>query len=817
MSQNKNNKITEKERVGFKIKYVFLVALILLIFLSLLSGYHYNSWDITVIEGGNDGPIKNWIGPLGAHLSRILLYLFGVTSYFIAAFLIICGLRPIIIKIPTRRKGYIGALCVIIISVTILFAMWPEDFTSITEQLGIGHSGKPDSALSGGVIGQKLAGPPSNGIPAGIIRRFIGTVGTTVSALTFFIAGIVFIWFADWHHVFKNLYSKLQNKIDENKKTEKEKKLNPLNETKSDPQEQALFTAPEIFSGEEEDSQNIENKRPDKEKKESKEYHSEEESALQASDLNIKKHVEDKSSKSKSSSAAQTYSNKKYEFPPISLLSKSRESSGDDDQQYIDASRKLQETLDSFNVDGKVSGVITGPRVSRYEITLEPGVKVRKVTGIQDNIAMDLAAKSIRMLAPIPGKSAVGVEIANRKASSVSFRASLESTSWQNEKCEIPVVLGKDVSGKNIILDLVKAPHLLIAGATGSGKSVCMNTLIMSMLYKFSPSELSLIMVDPKVVEMETYKNLPHLITPVVNDAKKVPIALRWGVNEMEKRYQILADAGVKNLKSYNNRPKNSENQLDSDGNELPDKIPYTVIIIDELADVMMTDAAKDVEMSIARIAQKGRAAGIHIVIATQRPSTNIITGVIKANLPTRLAFKVGSQVDSRVIIDQNGSEKLLGQGDMLFIPPGTATLERIQGAWIPDSDIQKVVDFCSDQFEQQFDEEILKEENTEEDSESSSSTARPLSEGGFSPEIDNILSKYIKAGDDDLIKDALRIILTDRKVSTSYLQRRLKIGYNKAAEIIDQFEERKIVSPPLPGGQKREILITDDLEKRNI
>ncbi|UDQ97212.1 DNA translocase FtsK 4TM domain-containing protein [Lentisphaerota bacterium WC36G] len=506
--------------------------------------------------------------------------------------------------------------------------------------------------------------------------------------------------------------------------------------------------------------------------------------------------------------------NAKSEFilPPVSMLSKGAEVKTVNEAEIEQAGMVLQETLESFKVEGQVTNIISGPRVTRYEVSLASGVKVEKVTAIANNIAMDLAAESIRILAPVPGRKAVGVEVPNPSPSAVFMRNLMECDYWQNNKSDIPIVLGKDVAGKPVITDLAKTPHLLIAGATGSGKSVCMNTLIMSLLFKFSPEDLRLIMIDPKVVEMEMYTSLPHLITPVVNDPQKVPIALRWAVNEMEKRYRTLAKARVKNLNGYNSRDLSGEPVYDDNGEELPEKLPYLVIIVDELADVMMTDAKSDVETSIARIAQKGRAAGIHIVIATQRPSTNIITGVIKANLPTRIAFRVGSLVDSRVILDQKGAETLLGRGDMLFIPPGSANLERIQGAMVEDSDIEKVVEFVSGQVEQRFNDNVVANEDAQDENGSNAADA-------FNNSIDDavdispIVAKYLQSGDSELMQKALEITLLERKVSTSYIQRRLRIGYNRAAEIIDSLEERGIVSPPLPGGSKREILVFDEID----
>jgi S-DNA-T family DNA segregation ATPase FtsK/SpoIIIE len=338
----------------------------------------------------------------------------------------------------------------------------------------------------------------------------------------------------------------------------------------------------------------------------------------------------------------------------------------------------------------------------------------------------------------------------------------------------------------------------------------------MSLLFKFSPADLRLIMVDPKVVEMEMYSGLPHLITPVVNNPHKVPIALRWAVNEMEKRYRILAKAKVKNQPAYNARRLPTEPVLNDDGEPIPDKLPFLIVIIDELADIMMTDSKSEVETSIARIAQKGRASGVHIVIATQRPSINIITGVIKANLPTRIAFRVGSIVDSRVILDQKGAESLLGRGDMLLVPPSSAVLERIQGAWVEDGDIAKIVDFVSGQAEQEFNEKIVSEEAQAED-EAAVFAGGSSEEGEASiddvPDVAPLIEKYLHPGDGELLAKALEIVVMEQKVSTSYLQRRLKIGYNRAAELIETLEERNIVGPPGPGGSKREILVFDEID----
>ncbi len=526
-------------------------------------------------------------------------------------------------------------------------------------------------------------------------------------------------------------------------------------------------------------------------------------------------------SRMRSASAGQSCSPSSSSFdepfvlPQTNLLDKHDEIRNEDNEHIETSKERLQQTLESFNIDGRVTQIVVGPRVTRFEISLARGVKVEKVSGIAGNIAMELAAPSIRILAPIPGKDAVGIEVPNKVSSIVYIRSLMESPVWKNSSKSIPIILGRDISGEVIVTDLAKAPHLLIAGSTGSGKSVCMNTLIMSLLFKFSPKDLRLILVDPKVVELEMYRPLPHLITPVVNDPKKVPLALRWGVNEMERRYKVLARVKAKNLAGFNSRPPDPQPVLDDDGEVIPPKLPLLIIIVDELADIMMTEAKKDVETSICRIAQKGRAAGIHLVIATQTPRKDVITGLIKANLPTKIAFKVGSNMDSRVILDAGGAEKLLGQGDMLFKPPGAEGLERIQGSMVSDPEIQRVVDFVSAQMEQHFDTKVVAEDVEVHNGEGDSSED---GHGGVSPEWANsAVAKYLQPGDSDLLCQALEIIIHEQKASISYLQRRLGIGYNRAAELMDELEDRGIVSAPLPGGQKREILITEGLEENQV
>ncbi len=529
-----------------------------------------------------------------------------------------------------------------------------------------------------------------------------------------------------------------------------------------------------------------------------------------------------------------------YHLPSPMLLDRHGDNIAKEDQAYIrEAGANLEKTLTDFGVGGYVSNITVGPRVTQFEIALNPGVRVEKVTSIQNNIAMAMEAQSIRIRAPIPGKDAVGIEVPNKASSTVYLRPLLESATWRESHAAIPILLGRDIAGEVYLTDLAKAPHLLIAGSTGSGKSVCMNTLIMSLLFRFSPDELKLIMVDPKVVELEMYRPIPHLITPVVNDPKKVPLALRWGVNEMERRYMVLAKVKAKNLAAFNSRPPDPQPVIDDYGMLVPPKLPILIIIIDELADIMMTDAKSDVETSICRIAQKGRAAGVHLVIATQSPRKDVVTGLIKTNFPTKIAFRVSTGMDSRVILDAVGAEKLLGNGDMLFNPPGAANLERIQGAYVSDPEIAKVIDEVAAQRPQTFDDGIVAggdEEDEEEEpkgrrGKGKASRGGSRDSGGYDDELDDYdevdsmaspdvvraaADKYLEPTDPPIMVRALEIIINEQQVSTSYLQRRLGIGYNKAADIIDKLEQRHVISAPLPGGQKRTILITDGLETPN-
>ena len=509
-----------------------------------------------------------------------------------------------------------------------------------------------------------------------------------------------------------------------------------------------------------------------------------------------------------------------YKFPPMRLLAEPKGANPmDDDSIHQQTADMLVKTLEEFGVRVTTGDVHTGPVITRYDVYPAAGVRVERILNLDKNIALNLKATSVRILAPVPGKGCVGIEVPNKHPQSVFIRDILESEDWVNNKAEIPIALGKEVSGKPLIADLTKMPHLLIAGSTGSGKTVCINAVITSLLYHSSPEDLRFVMVDPKIVEMQVYNSLPHMLVPVVTDPKKVPNALKYLLNEMERRYQLFASVNVRNIAGYNAKMAKDRKEAaeaeeraaamdaemtpeeraaaasievprDPDALETaPGKLPYIAVIVDELADLRMV-APADIETGIARLAQLARAAGIHLILATQRPSVNVITGVIKANLPSRISFKVASKVDSRTILDTMGADHLIGKGDMLFLPPGSADLVRAQGAFVGDDEITGIVHHIRDiNGEPQFDSQFQRNIDSPEDA-----------QGGVDGEWD-----------DELVPDAIEVIRTSKRASTSMLQRRLKIGYNRAARIMEILEAEGMVGPE-NGSSPREILMDMDL-----
>ena len=477
-----------------------------------------------------------------------------------------------------------------------------------------------------------------------------------------------------------------------------------------------------------------------------------------------------------------------YRLPPLDDLTSPKQV----DQTTLKADLRrqaevLEETLQSFGIEATVGQINCGPTITSFEVHPSIGVKVQKIKALENDIALNMEARSIRIIAPIPGKAAVGIEVPNPKPQEVSFKEMLAQYRKGKQKARIPLLLGKSVSGENVISDLAKMPHCIIAGATGLGKSVCINTIVMSIVFNAKPDQVKLLMVDPKKVELTPYTKLPHMLAPVITEPTGACVALHWLVKEMEKRYELLKLCGVRNIEGFNHRKKDPhfEASLDRD---VPDKMHYIVAIIDEFADLMMV-SSHDIETPIARIAQMARAVGIHLILATQRPSREVITGIIKANFPTRISFKVSSRVNSQIVLDESGAETLLGNGDMLFLPPGSSTLIRAQGAFIRDEDINRVVEHVCEQLPTQY---AIASFDTAE------SVEDFLGESDNTPPLDSLYAQ------------ARELVLKAQNASTTFLQRKLKIGYARAASLIDQLEDNEVIGP-IEGGKGRQVLIQEE------
>ena len=739
---------------------VLLFVLSLLVLLALLS---FDPRDSAYLAGGGslDGELHNLIGYFGAAVASGLLLSFGYAAYLLSLLLVACFGRRLFGRHSLKPIAweYWAAVVMATLGASMLLGIWPDFLPALARRLNL-------AGTAGGVVGQRLCGPadPGGSHAGGGMRLVLNPTGSAIVAATLVLAGLVVLWLYDWHGLL------LRGGDEEGAPKRK------------DGEDEAATLGGRMSAF----SQQVARRRAEREEKRRRRKKDvpapPEPQPDDAAEPEPPAPPRPRPSKTPA---------KAYKLPSLDLLSDvPDEGTGADPEEIEAKSGVLQETLDSFGIDAQVVGATSGPRVTLFEVLPAPGVKVERISQIQNNIAMRLAAISLRILTPIPGRKSVGIEVPNTDAATVSLRSLMATPAWTKTKARIPLLLGRNISGKVVILDLAQAPHLLIAGATGSGKSVCINTLIMSLLYRFTPDELRLIMVDPKVVEFRPYHALPHLVVPVVSDVKRVPLALRWAINEMQRRYQLLADVRARNLEAFNGRPKDPEVKLDQNGDPIPDRLPYIVIVIDELADIIMT-AKADVETSLARIAQLSRAVGIHTVIATQRPSVNVITGTIKANFPTRIAFQVTSQIDSRTILDGKGAEALLGRGDMLFKPPGASKLERNQGSLVEDEEIERVVAFCAEQGEQQFDMTVFK-----------AAEGADAGAGGGEGEP--------SGADEELIQRAVEIILRDRRATTSYIQRSLRIGYNRAAMIIEILEQRGVIGPQI-GTTPREILISDE------
>ena len=695
------------------------ILLFFLVILTLISLLSYSPADPSINNARSAGNIHNFFGLFGAHLAGILIGLFGFGAFWIPILLLLTSIH------------FFGGHSVKAIILTIIGGVILMITTGSLLALKHNHILIFGSKFSsGGIIGIPLKS---------FLVKYTNVVGGAIILILLWIIGLILatgfslIRFAkrSWQTArffadrLKTLFIKWR---EQRKKSKKEKPIKEKREIKiKSPKPRPIKEAPvprqEVFDF--------------------------------------------------------MRSESGFQLPSINLLDNIKEElSSADDENLNMQSKLLEKKLEDFNVHGKVVAVSPGPVITTFEYEPAPGVKINKIVNLTDDLALALRAISIRIVAPIPGKAAIGIELPNTKRELVRFRGIVASSAFEKSKSKLTICLGRDIVGNPVVAELDKMPHLLIAGATGTGKSVALNAMICSLLYKSTPDEVKLIMIDPKRIELSSYDGIPHLITPVVTDIKKATNALFWAVREMERRYELLSEKKSRNLRQYNQKIEKEKN---SDKEQALEKLPYVVIVIDELADLMLA-ASRNVEVALTRLAQMARAAGIHLILATQRPSVDVLTGIIKANFPTRLTFQVSSKTDSRTIIDTNGAENLLGDGDMLFLPPGTAKLQRIHGAFISEEELIRIIGFLKNQKTPEYDQTILKAPPKEED------------------ESDTI--EY-----DERYDDAVALITKTGQASISMIQRHLRIGYNRAARIIEIMEKEGIVGPS-DGAKPREVLV---------
>lgn len=725
-------------------------------------------------------------GYIGEHLSPTLggligwiKYLVPIGTFFIGISLIKNNKKYVMPKI-TQYLVIILCLCAFLTSIQLSKKELNinNDFSKVvSDAYDLGAEDK-----GGGVVGALVAVP---------MTKMLGTIGTNVVLIGVSIILAIFTFGINPAEIAEKISDRIQEAREYEDDDEEEEEI--VEPKKSKKKEKARKMPSVIMENpfvDDEEPQKFDHDIPlaFEEKKKKEPEKSKQQDFIDANLFKEKEEEkEDKTKQVLQLEHAQIVEDLNYEFPPISLLElgEGRKALGSK-KALADNALKLQKTLYSFGVSAKVEDVSVGPAITRYELKPAEGVRVSKIANLADDIALNLAAQSIRIEAPIPGKQAVGIEIPNTETEMVHLRDVIDSEEFVKAESKISMGLGKDVSGQRVIADIAKMPHLLVAGSTGSGKSVCINTLITSIIYKAKPSEVKLVMVDPKIVELSVYNGIPHLLIPVVTDPKKAAGALAWAVQEMEDRYAKFAAKGVRDIKGYN---KTLESGTEEEQNA---KMPQIVIIVDELADLMMV-ASKDVEDAICRLAQKARAAGMHLVIATQRPSVDVITGLIKANIPSRIAFAVSSQIDSRTILDMPGAEKLLGKGDMLYYPTGVSKPIRVQGTFVSDKEVEKIVDFLKKDGEATYNADII------ESIERANKTDKEVADTG--EDEDDV---------DPRLEEAIEEVINNGQASTSFIQRRLKVGYARAGRIIDQMTERGIISG-YQGSKPREVLMTKE------
>lgn len=679
-------------------------------------------------------------GPLGLFIAKILTYTFGIGAMAVPVVFFIVGLKYIVAKSPIV---YSVKFWGIVLLYFVVLAIYHHI------RIPVGQEILPDSLVTGGGL--------TGGMMLFFLRKLLGVHGSLIVLSALLLCAVLMA--TTWSLAAALLQAK--NKAVESMESAKEAIAASAETIFPEQDDQAATEQQPVFYNQQRDEKPAFALPKTKKMAAVSEREAEIEiitapppQAFAAVDINAD-------------------SNTNYRLPPLALLKKpNRPRLTKVPKEVTDNAQILEQTLDSFGVSAKVINACQGPTVTRYELEPAPGVKVSKIVNLADDLALKLASSGVRIEAPIPGKAAIGIEVPNKEVSGVALREVLETEEFMRAASSLTVALGKDIGGKPIVADLAKMPHLLVAGATGSGKSVCINTLITSILFKTHPDDVKLVLIDPKMVELSNYNGIPHLLTPVVTDAKKAASALNWAVQEMERRYEVFATAGVRDAGRYN--------ELHPEG-----KLPLILIIIDELADLMMV-APVDVEDAICRLAQKARAAGLHLVLATQRPSVDVITGTIKANVPSRISFAVSSQVDSRTILDMAGAEKLLGKGDMLFYPVGASKPIRVQGAFIADNEVEDLVTHIKAQAVPEY------------------------TEGITTVEVGHASKEETAHFEDELLEEAVRMVLETGQASVSMLQRKFRIGYTRAARLIDTMEEMKIVGPNM-GSKAREIIMTSE------
>ena len=780
MNTNSKRKNTQKkqETNNYEIKGVIFIAVAILSLVAIYTDY------------------AGFLSTVSQKLSYLLL---GIGAFFLPIYLLFLGYKYFAgrgkIILSKRFYGITLFAGIIILFLGTLFIQSQNDPSEFGNNFSIllDNAFKNEVTVNGGVIAYLITF---------LLYKFIGGIGSYVLYSTLLVISIIITFNISLVELVVNTKNKNQQakkqRIKElpEEKNEKEKFLQVVPKAEEEAKEEFLNKVNNKIkildfmknSNIDEDEEEVEEKEPLREIAvmetiDDIAYKSKEENVNVSNNKKVKV---DPSLKNEVTNEIEAKLNesiseeivKEYHFPNTDLLNFNGKTklNSTDKKELIDSANKLEETLGSFGVDAKVVQVTKGPSVTRFELQPSPGVKVSKIVNLSDDIALGLAASGVRIEAPIPGKAAVGIEVPNKSQTAVFLREVLDSKEFLNSNKKLAFALGKDIGGSCVVGDLTKMPHTLIAGATGSGKSVCINSLIISILYKYSPEEVKLLLVDPKVVELNVYNGIPHLLIPVVTDPKKAAAALNWAVNEMTKRYNLFAEKGVRNIDSYNGLLEKGE---------IEEKLPYIVIVVDELADLMMV-CPNDVEDYIGRLAQMARAAGMHLVIATQRPSVDVITGVIKANIPSRISFAVSSQVDSRTILDSAGAEKLLGKGDMLYYPVGESKPLRVQGCFISEEEVENVIQFIkNDQQEASYEESLIEHINNE--------TQGPYQEGGEEA--------------DELLAESIKLVVEFEQASTSFIQRRLRIGFNRASRIMDQLEERGIISPK-DGSRPRQVLM---------